>query len=162
MNQPISLSILLDELQETIQDHFDGESFWVEAQICNVKKYQSTRRCYLTLEDYENGNKIAEAKAVFWTNHFNQIEIFEKTTNQIFKDGLKIICKVKIRYHKVYGLNLDVIEINVAHTIGSLALEKQQTLDRLLKENPNTIQLYDGVYKTFNNRLPIPDRKSVV
>lgn len=154
--EQIKLSELLDHIQDTIQSQFEGEAFWVEAQITNVKKYASTRRCYLTLEEYENGTKTAEAKAVFWANTYNQIEIFEKVTKQIFKDGIKIICQVKVRYHKVYGLNLDVMQIDVAHSIGTLELEKQQTLERLVKENPSTIQLFDGVYRTFNNRLALP------
>ncbi len=154
--EQIKLSELLDHIQDTIQSQFEGEAFWVEAQITNVKKYASTRRCYLTLEEYENGTKTAEAKAVFWANTYNQIEIFEKVTKQIFKDGIKIICQVKVRYHKVYGLNLDVMQIDVAHSIGTLELEKQQTLERLLKENPTTIQLFDGIYRTFNNRIALP------
>lgn len=154
--EQIKLSELLDEIQYTIQSQFEGEAFWVEAQITNVKKYASTRRCYLTVEEYENGTKTAEAKAVFWANTYHQIEIFEKATKQIFKDGIKIICQVKVRYHKVYGLNLDVMQIDVAHSIGTLELEKQQTLERLVKENPTTIQLFDGVYRTFNNRLALP------
>ncbi len=156
MTEQIKLSELLDQIQDTIQTRFDGEVFWVDAQITNVKKYESTRRCYLTLEEYENGTKTAEARGVFWANYYSQIENFEKVTKQIFKDGIKIICQVKVRYHKVYGLNLDVMKIDVAHSIGTLELERQQTLERLVKENPKTIQLFDGVYKTFNNRLPIP------
>nr|MBP6732680.1 exodeoxyribonuclease VII large subunit [Chitinophagales bacterium] len=122
----------------------------------NVKRQPTSRRCYLTLEDYEGSSKTAEAKAVFWANSYSEIESFEKATGQKFKDGIQIICKVRIRYHKVYGLNLDVIGIDFAHTLGVLELERQRTLDRLLKENPTTVQLFDGVYRTYNNRLPLP------
>ena len=156
MTEQIKLSELLDQIQDTVQTRFEGEAFWVEAQIMNVKKQVQSRRCYLTLEEIENGNKIADARGVFWANYYNQIENFEKITKQIFKDGINIICKVKVRYHKVYGLNLDIIQIDLAHTLGTLELERQQTLERLLKENPQTIQLFDGVFKTLNNRLPIP------
>jgi exodeoxyribonuclease VII large subunit len=48
------------------------------------------------------------------------------------------------------------MRIDVAHTLGVLELERQITLERLLKENPKTIQLFDGIYKTFNNRLTLP------
>ena len=156
MTEQIKLSELLDKIQDTIKTKFDGEVFWVKAQIVNVKKQVQSRRCYLTLEEYENGNRTAEAKAVFWANCYSQIENFEKITKQTFKDGINIICKVQVRYHKIYGLNLDIIQIDLAHTVGTLALERQQTLERLVKENPQTIQLFDGVYKTLNNRLPIP------
>ena len=156
MTEQIKLSELLDQIQDSIQTRFEGTAFWVHAQIMNVRKQELNRRCYLTLEEYENGNKIAEARAVFWANYYSQIENFEKSTRQIFKDGIKIICKVKVRYHKVFGLNLDILQIDLAHTIGNLELERQQTLERLVKENPQTIQLFDGIYRTYNNRLPLP------
>jgi exodeoxyribonuclease VII large subunit len=156
MTGQLKLSELLDQIQDAIQTRFEGEAFWVNAQIMNVRKQEANRRCYLTLEDYENGNKTAEARAVFWATYYGQIEDFEKATKQIFKDGIKILCKVKVRYHKVYGLNLDVMQIDFAHSIGTLELEKQQALDRLLKENPQSVQLLNGVYKTFNNSLPLP------
>jgi exodeoxyribonuclease VII large subunit len=156
MVEPIKLSTLLGQIQETIQTEFEGETYWVAVQITNVKKYESNRRCYLTLEEYANGEKTAEIRAVFWANYYSEIEKFEKITRQVFRNGIEIICQVKVRYHKVYGLNVDVLQIDIAHTVGSVELEKQKTLERLLKENPQTIQLFDGVYRTFNNRLPLP------
>ena len=156
MIDSIKLSELTQQIQDTIQTQFDGEVFWVSARIMNVKKYETNRRCYLTLEEYENGTKTTEIRAVFWANYYREIEKFEKAIKQPFKDGTEIICKVKVRYHKVYGLNLDVMQIDLAHTLGTLELERQQTLEKLVKENPKTIQLFDGVYRTFNNRLPLP------
>ncbi|MES2881339.1 MAG: exodeoxyribonuclease VII large subunit [Bacteroidota bacterium] len=156
MTAQIKLSQLVEQIQETIQERFEGRVYWVATQITNVKKYVSNRRCYLTLEEYDHGEKKAELKAVFWSNSYNTIEEFEKATGQLFTSGLQIICKVKVRFHKVYGLNVDVLEIDIAHTLGSLELEKQKTLERLVAENPTTIQFFDGEYQTFNNRLPLP------
>ena len=156
MKEQIKLSELVDEIQETIMSRFEGDTFWVSAQITNVKKYETNRRCYLTLEEYAGGEKTAEVKAVFWSNYYDEIERFEKATGQVFKTGIEIICRVKVRFHKVYGLNLDVVQIDFAHTLGTLEMERQRTLEKLLKENPSTIQLFDGVYRTFNNRLPLP------
>ena len=156
MADVIRLSLLAGQILEAIQMSFEGEVFWVAARIMNVKKYEINRRCYLTLEESEDGVKKAEIKSVFWAGTYGEIEKFERLTGQRFKDGLEIICKVRVRFHPVYGLNLDVIEIDAAHSIGTLELKRQETLTRLLKENPATIQLFDGVYKTFNNRLPLP------
>lgn len=156
MQEHIKLSELADQIQDTIQNKFEGNIFWVAARIMNVKKYETNRRCYLNLEEYENGTKTAEMRAVFWANFYSEIEKFEKQGKQPFKDGTEIICKVRVRFHKVYGLNLDVMQIDIAHTLGTLELERQQTLEKLLKESPKTIQLFDGAYKTLNNRLPLP------
>jgi exodeoxyribonuclease VII large subunit len=156
MQDSIKLSELVEQIQDTIQAQFDNEVFWISARITDVKKYETNRRCYLKLEEYENGIKTIEIRAVFWANCYHEIEKFEKAIKQPFRDGTEIICKVKVRFHKVYGLNLDVMQIDVAHTLGILELERQQTLEKLLKENPGTIQLFDGVYKTYNNRLQLP------
>lgn len=156
MQNSIKLSKLIGQIQNTIQARFDGQVCWVSARIMNVKKYETNRRCYLCLEEYENGKKTTEIKAVFWADYYHEIEKFEKAIKQPFKDGTEIICKVRVRFHKIYGLNLDVIQIDVAHTLGTLELERQLTLEKLLKENPKTIQLFDGVYRTYNNRLQLP------
>ncbi len=156
MTDSIKLSALTQLIQDAIQDRFEGEVFRVSARIMNVKKYESSRRCYLTLEEYENGTKTTEIRAVFWSNAYGEIEKFEKALKQPFKDGTEITCRVKVRYHKVYGLNLDVLQIDVAHALGTLELERQQVLERLVRENPESIQLYDGVYRTYNNRLGLP------
>ena len=156
MIEKIKLSELLEEVQETIQGRFEGETYWITAQLTNVKKQESNRRCYLAFAEYENGVKIAEIRGVFWANYYGEIERYEKYTKQDFKDGIEITCKVKVRFHKVYGLNLDILQIDLEHAIGSLELERQQTLERLQKENPKTIKLIDGIYRTFNNCLPLP------
>ncbi len=156
MQDFIKLSKLADQIQDAIQTQFEDELYWVSATIMDVKKRIAERRCYLKLEDNENGRKAVELRAVFWANCYHEIEKFEKATKQEFKDGLEIICRVKVRYHKIYGLNLDVVQIDVAHTLGTLELQRQQTLEKLLKENPATIQLFDGIYRTFNNRLQLP------
>jgi len=156
MTDSIKLSTLTQLIQDTIQSRFEGEVFSVSARIMNVKKYESSRRCYLTLEEYEHGTKTTEIRAVFWANAYSEIEKFEKVLRQPFKDGTEITCKVKVRYHKVYGLNLDVLQIDVAQALGTLELERQQTLERLVRENPEHIQLIGGVYRTYNNQLELP------
>lgn len=156
MSDSIRLSTLTQLIQDTIQSRFEGEVFHVSARIMNVKKYESARRCYLTLEEYEQGAKLTEIRAVFWSNTYSEIEKFEKILQQPFRDGTEISCRVKVRYHKVYGLNLDVLQIDVAQALGTLELERQQTLERLVKENPGQVQLVGGVYRTYNNRLDLP------
>lgn len=156
MIDKINLSDLVGQIQETVSDRFEGHYYWVSAQLCNVKKYESSRRCYLTLEEYRSGTKTAEIKAVFWSTYYSEIERFEKLTQQTFKDGIEIICKVRVKMHTVYGLQLEVLQIDLAHTLGSLELERQQTIDRLLKENPETIRFTDGIFRTYNNLLKLP------
>src|SRR5258706_16329639 len=100
MQESIKLSKLVEQIHATIQTQVDNEVFWISARIMDVKKYETNRRCYLKLEEYENGAKTTEIRAVFWANYYHEIETFEKIINQPFKDGTEIICKVKVRFHK--------------------------------------------------------------
>jgi len=153
MNQ-VKLSKLVEQVQDSIMSRLDNQYYWVSAHISGVKKYENVRRCYLTLTEYENNIKSAEMKAVFWTTGYDEITKFEKLTGQQFKDGIEVVCRVMVRFNKVFGLNVEVFEISVAHTIGAIELQKKQTIERLVKEGSAIIT--EGVYKTKNNQLPLP------
>lgn len=156
MPATMPLSELLEEVRQCLEERFDGLSYWVSARAMNVKRYPGSRRCYLTLEEYQTGNKTAEAKAVLWSNFYHELEQFEQATRQPLRDGTELVCRVRVRYHVLYGFNLDILQIDVAHTLGLLELERQAVLDQLVASHPDTIRLVDGVYHTLNRQLPIP------
>jgi exodeoxyribonuclease VII large subunit len=156
MLNTITLSELTQEIQNTLDERFAGQSFWISAEISDVKKQSVSKRCYLKLIERSGSTTLAELKAVFWSNSYDQIEAFEKSTKQEFVNGLKIICLVKVRFHQIYGLNADVLQIDIAHSLGTIELERQATLDKLLKENPNEIQQIGEYYRTLSNSLPLP------
>ena len=156
MSAKIKLSELVEEIQNAIQDRFEGETFWITAQIIDVKKQAGARRCYLKFIEKENNLITTEIRGVFWSSYYSQLEDFEKFTKQNFADGIEITCNVRIKFHPKYGFSLEVLQIDFAYTLGTLEIERQQTLDRLLKENPTTIRLVDGFYRTFNNCLSLP------
>ena len=156
MSNAITLSELTQEIQNTLDERFAGQSFWISAEISDVKKQNVSKRCYLKLIERSGSTTLAELKAVFWSNSYDQIEAFEKSTKQEFVNGLKIICLVKVRFHQIYGLNADVLQIDIAHSLGTIELERQATLEKLLKENPNQIQQIGEYYRTISNSLPLP------
>ncbi len=154
--EPVKLSELVGRISDAIENRFTGKRFWITSEITDVKKKESVRRCYLKFIEKENNYINTEIRGVFWANYYNEIENFEKITGQKFSDGLKITCNVRVRFHPRYGLNLDVIQIDLAYALGKLELEKQQTLERLVKENPAIIRLIDGQYITKNNHSKLP------
>ena len=66
MSAKIKLSELVEEIQNTIQDRFEGETFWITAQITDVKKQAGARRCYLKFIEKENNLITAEIRGVFF------------------------------------------------------------------------------------------------
>lgn len=156
MTNPQKLSELINEIDATMRMAFAGKTFWIKVEITDVKKQPDKRWCFLKFIE-KNGNIITtEMKAVFWANTYSAIENFETNTQQIFASGLEITCCVRVRFHKRYGLDLEVLDIDYAYAIGKLELERKQTLEKLVRENPSIQLLSSGNYSTINNRTQLP------
>jgi exodeoxyribonuclease VII large subunit len=156
MPSQLKLSELIAEIDEAIHYRFTGETFWITAEITDVKKMPDKRWCFLKFIEKEGNFIIAEMKAVFWSHNYTFVEEFEKLTKQIFANGLEITCEVKIRFHARYGLDVEVLAIDHSYSVGKIILEKEKTLLRLITENPSIVQLIDGEYLTYNQQLALP------
>ncbi len=157
MPQKIKLSELVDQIKGTLQQRFAGEVFWITSEITNVKPQEVSRPYrFITFIEKENNTTKAQINGVFWSNALDQIDQFEKATKQPFVSGLELTCKVRVAFNNRYGLQLEVLEIDYSYAVGKIEIERQQTIERLIKENPTTIKLIDGQFRTFNNSLPLP------
>ena len=154
--EKIRLFQLAQDIQNTLRNRYEGRAIWITAQVTDIKKQISLRRCYLKFVEKQGAETLADIRGVFWADAFSEIERFEKNTGKPFADGLEITCLVIVKFHPRFGLSLECQEIESAYTLGSLELERQQTLERLIKEFPKTIRLLDGEYLTPNKSLPLP------
>ena len=156
MPQTQRLSELISDIDYTIKSRFGGKTFWIKAEITDVKKQPDKRWCFLKFIEKDGNTITTEMKGVFWANSYNYIEEFEEETQQKFASGLEITCNVRVRFHKRFGMDLEVLEIDFAYAIGKLERERKQTLERLVNENPLIRLLESGYYSTPNNRAELP------
>lgn len=154
--QSINLSQLLYKIDETLQSQFGYQTFWIKAEITDVKKYESKRWCFLKLIEKKDEQILAEMKATAWSQGYVFIEQFERLTQQTFTNGLQIVCKVKVKYSIKYGLSFDVLEIDNSFALGQIELQKQATLKRLVDESNGQIIKDEEQYFTPNKRLKLP------
>lgn len=154
--QAINLSQLLYKIDETLQSQFGYQTFWIKAEITDVKKYESKRWCFLKLIEKKDTEIIAEMKATAWSQGYVFIEQFERLTQQPFTNGLQIVCKVKVKYSIKYGLSFDVLEIDNSFALGQIELQKQATLKRLVDESSGQIIKVEEQYFTPNKKLKLP------
>ena len=156
MPNPQKLSTLINEIDATIRNRFAGNTFWIKAEITDVKKQPDKQWCFLKFIEKDGNTITTEMKAVFWSNAYYNIVAFEKETQQVFASGLEITCNVRVRFHKRYGIDLEVLEIDFAYAVGKLELERKQILDRLVSENPSIQLLSNGSYITPNRQTLLP------
>jgi exodeoxyribonuclease VII large subunit len=156
MPSQLKLSQLIAEIEEAIHYRFTGETFWITAEITDVKKMPDKRWCFLKFVEKNGSTIVAEMKGVFWSNTYTHVEEFEKLTRQNFTNGLEITCEVRVRFHARFGLDVEVLAIDHSYSLGKIILEKEKTLLQLVSENPTIIKLIDGEYFTYNQQLPLP------
>ncbi|MBK0404024.1 exodeoxyribonuclease VII large subunit [Adhaeribacter sp. BT258] len=132
-SQPLTLFQLQNKIREALEEAFPA-GYWVVAEISEVRTHASGH-CYLTLTEKDNRNQnnlIAQAKGTIWRNNYREISTyFESQTGHKLRSGLKILLNASVRFHELYGFNLDILDIDPNYTIGDLARQKQETLRKL-------------------------------
>ena len=129
---------LLD-LQERIKRGIESAVppvVWVTAEIGELNSHYSGH-CYLDLIDYKQGSRgvVAKARGVIWASTFRALKpYFETTAGVALAKGLNVLVKVQVSFSPVYGLALNILDIDPSYTVGELELRRRQTIARLKEE----------------------------
>lgn len=124
------------------------DEYWVQAELSDVR-CNTTGHCYLEFiqKDPRSNNLIAKARGTIWSNIFRLLKpYFEDSTGQSFVSGIKVLVKVSIEFHELYGYSLAVSDIDPTYTIGDMARRRREILMQLEEE---------GVL-TMNKELEMP------
>lgn len=143
----ITLSELQRLVKNTLHERF-ALPVWVSAEISEIKVNYSGH-CYLELVEKggDNGVPQAQARAVLWRTAYPRIAgYFEAETGQRLAAGIKILAKVSVTYHELYGFSLQITDIDPAYTLGDMERQRQQTIAQLRQE---------GVWD-MNREVPMP------
>lgn len=125
------------------------DTCWVRAEMSDVRTNASSGHCYLEFVEKNpiTGQLVARARGSVWAKTFRMLKpYFEMETGQLFASGLKVLVKVSVEFHELYGYSLTVLDIDPAYTLGDM-LRKRMEIIRQLKE--------EGVF-TLNKELLFP------
>ena len=134
--------ITLQQLQQRIKGTIEQAlplPVWVAAEISELKVNYSGH-CYLELVEKSDQPSArsnaaipkAQARAVIWRSQYQMISAyFRATTGRTLEAGMKILAKVTVNYHELYGLSLQISDIDPAYTMGEVEREKQLTIEQL-------------------------------
>lgn len=59
---------------------------------------------------------------------------FETTTGKSLQKGIKVLIRVEIVFHELYGYSLNIKDIDPTFTIGDLERKRKEILDQLTQE----------------------------
>ena len=147
--------ITLSELQRHIKQALESAlplPVWVAAELSELKVNYSGH-CYMELveksEPTKGGTAIprAQARAVIWRSQYAMLaSYFEAETGSRLAVGMKILAKVLVSYHELYGLSLQIIDLDASYTLGEVERQKQMTIAQLQR---------DGVWD-MNREVELP------
>ncbi len=147
MDEKLSLTelqlIIRDSLYTSLPDFY-----WVIAEISEIRENLSGH-CYLELIEKlpDEKNVRARIKAVIWSKRYRFLKpFFENMTGVPLQEGMKILVRIKIEYHEIYGLSLVIHDLDPSYTTGEMALKRQMIIKRLEEE---------GVF-SMNRELEFP------
>ena len=133
-----SLKELCDWIQEMVENDLP-DRYGVCAEIASM----SVRgHCYMELvEKAENGILAAKVRATCWNNVYNLLSAyFVQETGQSLHVGLQVMLEVSVEFHAVYGLSLNVWNIDPTYTLGDLAKQRQATIQQLTEDGVMDLQ----------------------
>lgn len=142
-----SLSELLAQVRLVLADSF-ADSYWVRAETSDVRVNASSGHCYLEFVEKNSSTNqlIAKARGSIWAKTFRMLKpYFEMETGQLFTSGLKVLVRVQVEFHELYGFSLNVLDIDPAYTVGDMVKKRQEIIRQLKAE---------GIF-TLNKELPL-------
>jgi len=111
------------------------DSLWVKAEISQIKESRGAYYLELVEKKEHSDEVIASTGAVIWYKSTLFIRNkLKDLTQQILKEGIHIQCKVKVEFHEKYGLKFSIEDIDPTFTFGQMEIKRQETIERLRKE----------------------------
>lgn len=119
----------------TLESRFT-EPLWISAEISELKVNRSGH-CYLNLVEKgaTDGAPRAEARAVIWRSAYTHMaSMFEAATGTPLRAGLRVLVRVVVTYHEIYGFSLQIVDLDPRYTLGEVERRRRETIARLQQE----------------------------
>jgi exodeoxyribonuclease VII large subunit len=130
-----TLSEITGAIKYALTVEFPG-SFWVIAEIAKLNYYPYSGHCYPDLLEKQENTIKAQMRGTIWAdNYFAISRKFKDVTKESLDGGMKVLLLATITFHEVYGLALNILDIEPAFTLGEMAREKRDTIEKLKKED---------------------------
>ncbi|MGM9746840.1 MAG: exodeoxyribonuclease VII large subunit [Paludibacteraceae bacterium] len=147
MTESFSLSELGSRLKMSIKSSF-SEPVWVRAEISELHE-NANGHCYLELieKSATTDTLVAKQKATVWAFTYRLLKpYFESETGTSLRPGMKVMLLCEVEFHEVYGISLNVRDIDPVFTVGEMAVRRAEIIRRLTDE---------GIVD-MNKQLPLP------
>jgi exodeoxyribonuclease VII large subunit len=133
--QPLSLLQLNKRIHAILAEAQGLSNVWVVAETSDLRV--SGGHCYMELiqKDADTGAVQAKMRAAIWASSLNRLNTkFYEATGSPLMSGLKLMVKVNVSFHEVYGISMVISDVNPDYTMGELLQRRNRMLQQLRQE----------------------------
>ncbi|TNE71035.1 MAG: exodeoxyribonuclease VII large subunit [Bacteroidetes bacterium] len=125
-----TLKQVLQSIRKTIEERYQS-LYWVKVEMHKLNRYPSGH-CFPELLQKEDGKIVAQISGTIWKQNFDRInQRFMEVVKEPLKDDLTLLMQIRIGFHEVYGLSLEIVDIDPSYSLGELQRERLETLKKL-------------------------------
>jgi exodeoxyribonuclease VII large subunit len=108
--------------------------YWVVGELADFRQAPQGH-VYFELVEKQGNQLMAKIRANLWQYTFRSVAAkFESVTGTSLKNGMKVLAFVSVNFHPVFGLSVNVKDIDPSFSLGERARIRQETIDRLTGE----------------------------
>lgn len=131
--QIFTLQQVAGSIRKTIEARYQ-QLYWVKAEMHKVNRYPSGH-AFPELVQKEGDKIVAQMTGTIWNHNFDRInKQFIQVVKEPLKEGTLLLMQVKVAYSEIFGLSLQILDIDPSYSLGELQRERDETLKRLQKE----------------------------
>lgn len=130
---PLSVSQLTEQIRLVLETELEPV-YWVIGELADFRQAPQGH-VYFELVEKQGNQVLAKIRANLWQFTYRAVAAkFESVTGSSLKNGMKVLAQVAVNYHPVYGLSINVKDIDPSYSLGERARIRQETIDRLTRE----------------------------
>ncbi len=155
-----STSLTLAELNNHIRDILEAnfpDQIWLIAEISELN-INTKGHCYIDFIERDELTKkiVARQRATIWAFQYRLISgHFESIARQPLSSGMKVLVNVQVKYHVLYGLSLNVVDIDPSYTLGEQARHREAVIKQL--EEEGVLEMNKGLHL-----VDVPQRIAII
>jgi len=122
-------SLIKSELEKNLEP-----SYWVIAEISEMR-LNPKGHCYMELVDKEGQYVTSKIRANIWAYTYRNLSAwFESITKTPLQAGIKVLLNIQVQYHELYGMSLNIKDLDPNFTLGERARKRQEVIQKLQDE----------------------------
>lgn len=130
--QIFTLQQVVSSIRKTIEERYN-RTYWVKAEMHKLGRTRAGH-CYPELVQKEEGKIVAEMRGTIWKHSFERInQRFMQVVKEPLKEDTTLLMNVKVSFHEIYGMSLQISDIDPNYSLGELQRERAETLKKLQK-----------------------------